>query len=281
MRAVGQATVVLANLAFLICILTACGSLVLHDAPSTGDTVTLTLRSPDAPVLIAKMDDVDVPLWFDLGDSTPLTLQKSILDAIKAVPTGQSIKLQGIDGDFEVPLYKVPRLQIGKTVFTNVTAKLDAPRAGYAVSQSVRGYFGSGLLKANAVVLDYAHRRMVLLSGKNAAGQELCRGTAVNFSKSSPIWQGEAVTEADTDFGHVTLWWDTGAQATMMNQAASHATDRIVSSRFLLGDHDFGPWSFGLLIASLPGFDGMIGDDFFMKHRVCIDYPNSRVVIGD
>jgi len=49
----------------------------------------------------------------------------------------------------------------------------------------------------------------------------------------------------------------------------------------MLGNRNFGPWSFGLLIATLPGFNGMIGDDFFLKHRVCIDYPHRRVVIGN
>jgi hypothetical protein len=49
----------------------------------------------------------------------------------------------------------------------------------------------------------------------------------------------------------------------------------------MLGDRNYGPYSIGLLIATLPGFDGMIGDDFFLKHRVCIDYPRNRVVIGD
>lgn len=61
----------------------------------------------------------------------------------------------------------------------------------------------------------------------------------------------------------------------------THATDRSVSHRFMLGNRNFGPWSFGLLIATLPGFNGMIGDDFFLKHRVCIDYPHRRVVIGN
>jgi hypothetical protein len=258
-----------------------CGVAQLHPTQDPKDSIALELRDPDAPVLRVKVGDMEVPLWLDLGDSSFLTLQKSVLDAIKAVPTGDSVKLQGIDGEFEVPTYTVPRVQIGDAVFTNVIAKLDAPRSGYGVSPTERGSLGSGLLKNSAVVIDYPHRRMMLLPGAAAPHHALCSGAVVKFSEKSPVWRGEAVTEADTDYGHVTLWWDTGAQATMLSQSTSHATDRVVSRRFVLGDHDFGPWSFGLLVASLPGFDGMIGDDFFMKHRVCIDYPAGRVVIGD
>jgi hypothetical protein len=238
------------------------------------------LRSPDAPVLVATIGNAQVPLWLDLGDSTPLTLQRSVLDAAKAIPTGESIKLQGIDGPFEAPLFKVPRIQIGSAVFTNVTAKLDAPRAGYAPSSTERGVLGSALLKGGAVVFDYKHRRLVLLAGESPQKRAMCQGTVVPFSNASPAWQGEAVTEAETDFGHVTLWWDTGAQASMLSRSVSHATDRVVSKRFVLGGRNFGPYSFGLIDASLPGFDGMVGDDFFMRYQVCIDYAGNRLVVG-
>jgi hypothetical protein len=30
----------------------------------------------------------------------------------------------------------------------------------------------------------------------------------------------------------------------------------------------------------LPGFDGFIGNDFFDKHVVCIDYPARTVVVS-
>jgi hypothetical protein len=250
------------------------------------NTIALELHDNLAPVLIAKLGGTEVPLQFDLGASNALILQKSVLDVTKAVPTGESIKQQGTGGVFEVPTYKVPRVQIGNLVFTDVTAQLDAPRVGYEPAQFARGYLGTGLLKSNAVVLDYKRHRMTLLRGEGAAFQALCSGTAVNFSVSSPKWRGEAVTESDTDFGRVTLWWDTGAPATALSGSSSHAshlptsTERVVTHRFMLGGSNFGPWAFDIWKVSLPGFDGFIGDDFFKKHRVCIDFPGNRIVIG-
>ncbi len=266
--------------AAVLCSLAACSTIDWRASSTDVNSIPLRLRSPDAPVLMATIGKDQVPLWLDLGDGTPLTLQQSVLDAAKAIPTGESIQLQGIDGTFEAPIFKVPRIQIGSTVFTNVTAKLDVPRAGYMPSDSKRGVLGSALLKGGAVVLDYKNRRLIMLLGESARKRALCQGTVVPFSNASPVWKGEAVTEAETDFGHVTLWWDTGAQATMLSKSVSHSTDRIYSKHFVLGGRDFGPYSFGLIEASLPGFDGMVGDDFFMRHQVCIDYAGSRLVIG-
>jgi hypothetical protein len=156
-------------------------------------------------------------LQFDLGDSTTLVLQQSALDAIKAAPTGETVKMQGTDGEFEVPTYKVPRIQIGSAVFTNVTVRLDTSGKGYEPKEIYRGYLGTGLLKPYAVVLDYAHHSMMLLPGEDATVRNLCRGTEVKFSNSSPDWKGEAISEVDTDYGRVILWWDTAAPSTVLS----------------------------------------------------------------
>src|ERR1700692_2047578 len=261
------------GVAFLAYCLTTYSASAPSRATGSINSIPLELHSPNQPVLIAKINDIETSLSFDLGDSTPLSLQQSALDTLGAVPTGESIQQQGIDGVFTVPTYKVPRLQIGNAVFTDVTAKLDGPQGTYLPSALVRGTLGSGLLKSYRVVIDYGQRRMTLLSRETPRFHSLCRGTSVKFSDRPAVWHGEAFTEAETDFGHVTLAWDTGAQMTVLNQLVSHAADRIVSRRFMLGGRNFGPYPLGLLVADLPGFDGMIGDDFFLKHRVCIDYP--------
>jgi hypothetical protein len=107
----------------------------------------------------------------------------------------------------------------------------------------------------------------------------------VPFS-SSPQWHGEAVTEAQTDLGKVTLWWDTGAplsalrSALVKTPAAQSEKKVLATKRFRLGDADFGPQRFELWDMELPGFDGFLGYDFFAAHVVCIDYTRHRVIIG-
>lgn len=127
----GSATKALAAVACFACGCNCYGAFAQEDVGGPVNTVALELHDNLAPVLIAKLGGIEVPLQFDLGDRNELVLQRSVLDAINAAPTGESIKQQGTDGVFEVPTYKVPRVQIGDIIFTDVTARLDAPRAGY------------------------------------------------------------------------------------------------------------------------------------------------------
>jgi hypothetical protein len=213
-------------------------------------------------------------------------LQQSVLDSIKAAPTGDATQLQGIDGEFEVPMYKVARVQIGTAVFTDVVARLDAPRKGYQPAQIARGYLGTGLLKSYAIVLDYSHRTLTLISRGSETPAGRCTGIGVSFSVKSPKWRGEPVSEVETDWGPETLWWDTGSPATVLSKASTQAArvpvsrDGVNTKRFALGGTDFGPQKFQVWDISLPGFDGFIGHDFFMKHVVCIDFPGNRAVIA-
>ena len=256
---------------------------LLHAASAS--TIPIELHENLAPVLVVDIDGHAVRLQFDLGDRTSLVLQQSALDLIKAVPTGKSAQMQGIDGVFEVPLFKVARVKIGSAVFTDVEARLDAPRAGYQPGQIAQGYLGTGLLKSYEVVLDYPHRAFTLVARGGEPSSESCTGTVVPFSESSSKWSGEPVTEADIDLGHVILWWDTGSPATVLrkgfSQAGQHplSGDSVATKRLVLGGTDFGPWQFQLWDMSLPGFDGFIGHDFFAEHVVCVDFPGKRLVI--
>jgi hypothetical protein len=250
----------------------------------SSNKISIELHEKLAPVLVANVDGIEVRLQFDLGDRTPLVLRQSVLDSIKAVPTGETAKFQGTGGVFEVPMFKVARVRVGTAVFTDVIARLDAPRPGYEPAQIAQGFLGNGLLKSYEVVLDYRHRAITLVPRHSDSVSGTCKGAAVPFSVSSPKWRGEPVTEANTDMGRVTLWWDTGAPASVLRKTVTHARsqssgDSVTTKRFELGGTDFGPWEFELWDVSLPGFDGVIGHNFFAKHLVCIDFPGSRVVI--
>lgn len=215
----------------------------------SANKIPIELHEDLAPVLVANIDGIEVPLQFDLGDSTSLVLQQSVLDSIGAVPTGDSPRVQGIDGFFESPMFKIARIQIGTAVFTDVVARLDAPRQDYQPGHIARGYLGTGLLKSYEVVLDYPHQAITLVSRDGKSSSGTCKGTVVPFSVSSPKWRGEPVTEADTDLGRVTLWWDTGApvsifRKTLTQEARSQSSgDNVTTKRLTLGTPTSDPGS--------------------------------------
>ncbi len=76
-------------------------------------------------IVVATIEGQDVPLVFDLGDQTAVKLDQSVLDRIKAVPTGKSTKEIGLKGHvIEIPTYTVPLMRIGTAEFRNVIAQL-------------------------------------------------------------------------------------------------------------------------------------------------------------
>ena len=244
--------------------------------------IPIELQGNRPPILTATVDGMPVRLRFDLGDGTALVLQKAVLEKIHAKPTGKTARMQGVDGPFEAPLFNVARVEIGGTLFRDAIVRRDEARKGYAPDSGTDGFLGTGLLKTFQIVIDYPDRTMTLVQNAQTDPAGPCTGTQIPFS-DNPKWRGEPVTEADTDIGRVTLWWDTGAPVSILRKeimSPTHGGETLASAQFRLGERNFGPWQFqrwGEM--NLPGFDGFIGSDFFAKHVVCVDFPRSRVVV--
>ncbi len=238
------------------------------------------------PVVTVTIEGKSVPLVFDSGNSGSLALTQAVLDAVKAIPTGQTSRGMDPKGNIiTYPKYTIHRVQIGTAVFTEVVAELDVHDSSYQATQvGQQGFLGTSLVKGYQVILDYPHRRMTLVppgSPRDLPGG--CTGTVVPFS---PQWHGEPAAEADTDLGRLVMWWDTGSPTSALSQrfvqkAGSNSLDEtVMSKRFTLGGSEFGPWQFDIWDLSLPpGFDGFIGYNFFANHIVCMDFPGHRLLI--
>ena len=238
------------------------------------------------PVVTANIGGSDVPLIFDSGNSGSVALTQAAIDRVKALPTGETSREMDAKGNvLEHPKFTIPRLQIGTAVFTDVIGDLDLHDPSYQATQvGQQGFLGTSLLKGYKVVLDYPHRRMTLVSpGSTKDRSAGCKGTAVAFS---PAWHGEPAAEADIDLGRLTVWLDTGTPTSILGRRfaeaarSHHSGDTVTSKRFTLGGIEFGPLQFVLDDLSLPpGFDGLIGYNFFAHHVVCMDFPGNRLLI--
>src|SRR5258708_4710064 len=236
------------------------------------------------PVLSADIGGIAVPLQFDSGNSGTVALTQTILDQVKAVPTGEVS--QGIDGKGNVmkyPKYKIPRIQIGTAIFTDVIGELDVHDPSYPAAQvGQQGFLGTALLKNYQVMLDYRHRRLVLIPVGTIESRR-CHGTAVPFLPES---RGEPATKANIDTGTSMVAWDTGAPISMLSKrfaemnGSQHSAGTMVSKRLALAGTEFGPLRFRIEELSLPpGFGGFIGYNFFARHVVCLDFTKNQVLI--
>ena len=264
------------------------GALVLGSTAAGAErAVTVPIQIlGNFPVVNATIEGNTVPLIFDLGDDSALVLSQAVIDRVKAMPTGETQRMKDLEGHvIQSPKFKIPRLQIGDALFTDVVWRRDAHDPAFPADEvGQQGYLGTSLLMAYRVVLDYRHRTMTLIPPESADSRSAhCKGAAVPFS---PHWHGEPITTAHTDFGELTLVWDTGAPVSIIRKARAQAAGAVVSNdtvttkRLILGGVDFGPLTFQQLEYAEPaGTDAFIGYDFFAKHVVCIDFPGKRFLI--
>jgi len=101
-----------------------------------------------------------------------------------------------------------------------------------------------------------------------------------------PKWNGEPLTRLRTDLGDLVMTWDTGAPISIVSRSRIDQTKATVidkvytSNRAMLGNTNYGRMPLHVLdFSQPPGVDGFIGNDFFAKHVVCIDFPNNRLLI--
>jgi hypothetical protein len=248
-------------------------------------TVPIRLRG-HFPLVIVKIDGLDVPLTFDLGDSSALVLSPKILDRVKTLPTNETNRSSDVQGNIiQSAKFKLALLQIGTARFTDVIGHQDLHDPSYQATDTwQQGHFGTSLLKSYKVVLDYPHRKMTLISRDIANGQSSkCKGTIVPFL---PDWNGDPVTKVSTDFGELTAVWDTGSPISILRKAGSQnigdsvLTEAVTTKHFNLGGTDFGPLKLDVADYAEPaGTDMFVGYNFFAKHIVCIDFPGHRFLI--
>jgi len=101
-----------------------------------------------------------------------------------------------------------------------------------------------------------------------------------------PVPFPESVAKAQTDFGDLTLVWDTGAGVSIVRRARIDPTrmkivhDAVLTKLFRLNGVDFGPLEFRIVeFSEPPGVDGFIGGNFLAKHVGCLDFPGKRLLI--
>lgn len=258
-----------------------------NDASSASPAITsvpLTLRDNSA-LLKIRVSDSDVSVQLDTGNFITVTLSQDVLDRAGAQAIDDTLERVDAQGNMVVaPKYRIARLQLGDLIFNNVDVPLDVHAPTYQPYQiGQQGFFGTGLLKPYRVVLDYPKQIMILISREAFATETACQGTEVKFDEA---WSGEPATLIETDMGTLTMWWDTGSGATALTQRfvenAGRGGERVItSSRMLIGGDDFGPWTFNVWenLVLPPGFDGLIGNDFFLKHVVCMDFPAKRLLV--
>jgi hypothetical protein len=275
----------LAALLSMAIIQTAAGAHGGGGRSQTARSVTVPLQfDGDFPVIIVRINGHKVPVTIDLAQIAPVSLQQSTVDEVKAVAVVDLHAVSDASAGSGVPLVKVQHIEIGGMMFSNVDGYIDVRAPATQTPTTPQGVIGLPLLRSFKVILDYKHKSITFIqSSRFAAGGDACTGARVPFM---PEWHGAPVAKAHTDLGDLILVWDTGAARGVIRKKTAddlHATvsNQVVSLPHLnFGDTDVGAMDFRVVdYAQLPGTDGFVGNDFFSKHVVCIDFPGSQVLV--
>ena len=90
-----------------------------------------------------------------------------------------------------------------------------------------------------------------------------------------------------TDVGDIFAVWDTGAPGNILLKNAANqagldleAYDKFQSEHFIINEHEFGPIRMNVWDFPAPeGLSAFLGYWFFSDKVVCIDFPNSRLLV--
>jgi predicted aspartyl protease len=238
------------------------------------------------PVTTITVGDQTVEVIVDTGGGA-LQLSKEVLDSVGAVSLGDSVVSTNASGrEFEHRRFRVPVVTIGSHTFHDVVA-IQAPDVG---GPPVPNTIGRQFLSQYFVVVDYSGAAITLWppNTKNLA-QTKCGRTRIPMEHTEEDNQ-LAVSDFETEFGHIRLLLDTGAtyselpdtiaeKLRLQTTVRGPGSPKFYQSKVLsAAGQSLGPVEFVLLPLQLSGdFEGMLGRNFFEHHVVCLDYERREI----
>jgi len=238
------------------------------------------------PLFEGFVNGHELTLTFDLGSDSTFALMPDGLRIARPDRGDRKSQRSDVKGNIvETATFKIRSLKIGTTEFTNVATIADAHDPSYpAPTGREQGVIGEPLFKPYRLVLDYPHKRIILIpQSRRQPEKDGCTGDVVRFL---PEWNGEPLTKLQTDLGDLVMTWDTGSPISIVSRSridrakATVIDKAYTSNRAVMGNTNYGRMALRVLdFSQPPGIDGFIGNDFFAKHVVCIDFPGNRLLI--
>jgi hypothetical protein len=231
---------------------------------------------------IVQVDDVPLKAIIDTSGYHTFGIAPAPLEKLRVrYEAGYVERIDGEGHRFRGREFRVDRLRLGGTLFENVHGyeRLESESAAFG-SSPFDVSIGRDFLQHFTVVIDYANQQIELHRFRAAPG--VCRGAAARLARSDG---GVPYSVVMTDAGSMKLAWDTGATYSLIQTSVTEArhlrlSDERFTTQLALGTHHMG--SYRMVAMALPGvpdLDGVLGANFFARHRVCLDYGRAEVRI--
>jgi hypothetical protein len=255
-----------------------------------------TVRASDAVVIpvelkggnnftTVRIGDVDLKTGIDTGGWLDIAIAPEAVAKLRVRFTGTVTEAtNGAGNKFQgLRKFRIPALRLGGVTLRNILG-FERPQAANGDSGGPPPFdatLGRGFLERYTVVVDYPHQRFELYPASRAP--EVCGAATATML---PIEDGFMFSSIQTDDGPMNLGWDTGATYSVVQESLANArrlrlTEVFYSTRrFALDQFDAGAMRLVAIdLPGLPDLDGLIGYNFFEKHRVCFDYARRTVSV--
>lgn len=229
---------------------------------------------------IVRIDDISLNAIIDTSGYHAVGISPSALQRLRVrYSSGAVERIDGEGHRFRGREFQIDRLRLGDTVFENVRGfeRLEHDSGAFGGSP-FEVSIGRDFLQHFTVVIDYPNNQIELHRYRAVPG--VCRGSVADLRQSAGGIHYSVVTTAD---GPMRLAWDTGAAYSIIQQDLVRArgldsADGRFTTRLAIGARSLG--AHRMIVMSLPGvpdIDGLLGANFFARHRVCVDYGRRQV----
>ncbi|CAG0999799.1 hypothetical protein PLCT2_03002 [Planctomycetaceae bacterium] len=239
---------------------------------SSAHSWTLPVRFVfNLPVIDLQIGAHTVPVVIDTGSNGTIWLAPAVAQRVGARFTGQSSTYYDAHGHaFAARNYVLSECALDGIKLRNIEGREFASAADGG--PEIQGIIGLGVLRHFRVVFDWPRAAMELSTG-GLAGREQFRQVPMRWTSYG------LETHVVIDGTELEFIWDTGASASILKfgrVAARLLTKRegylmYAAAHMHIGGTDFGAQDFYMQDLEEPPGDGLIGANFFMKHRVLLD----------
>lgn len=253
------------------------------------------------PLIRAEIEHKSYTFMLDTGSSHPIDLLGRVLSQIPNKVPVSVLKYYDIQGNsyvvqgFESPPIKLhPFLTIsGATVFQeNIDfVKRGGRPDGYeSLFRKIKtkldlfyidGRIGWSLFKDLICFFDFQNSSLFLAETIETLTEDIGSNWKEFIALPVELCRCGPVLCVQTEIGNKKFLLDTGASCSIYKQSA------MISENFLTlsldtGERSLGEWSFAVypMGSELQDqFDGILGVDFFKRHRICLDLQGKKVYI--
>lgn len=256
------------------------------------------------PSVIATIQGIKIPLQFDLGAvKTEIALSETIIKKyhIKVIETGKLNYRRDTQGIIIIGKeFILPHLKLGDLILNNVQivvsdVEKNSIPGGRAPSPKIakNGLIGLGLVNQFNVIIDYKNAKLILINGDAyPPGYHIDSWRKISFVMDENI-----ITSSQINNKTIHLLWDTGAPYNWINPnkisgenilCPQSVIDELhvdsthcngIKTTLMMSNHPFKNNIFYInLMKGLPA-DGVIGEPFFKKHIVYINFTKKTLAI--